>query len=83
MKALSQCFYLWIPLDTDEASIREMIGDAMQMESAVSRMTRGEISPDELLQIAEVNPMIPKIDKYIDELDENLIELESKLQLTL
>lgn len=81
MREIASCFYLWIPIQTDDNSIKEMISDAMQLESAISRMTRGAISPDELLQIAESNPMIPSIDQYIDEVEENLSELENKLIL--
>jgi hypothetical protein len=81
MKRIASCFYLWIPIQTDDNSIKEMISDAMRLESAISRMTRGEITPDELLQIAETNPMIPSIDQYIDEIEENLAEIESDTPL--
>lgn len=71
-RELSSCFNLWIPLDADDDSIAEMMNEAYQLESAISRMTKGEISIDELWQIAESNPMIPLIDAYQDEVEENL-----------
>jgi hypothetical protein len=71
-REIASCFYLWIPITNDDAALNEMIGDAMRLESAISRMVRGEISPDELIQIAESNPMIPSIDDYIGEVEENL-----------
>lgn len=83
MRQIARCFFLWIPIQTDDNSIKEMISDAMQLESAISRMTRGEITPDELLQIAETNPMIPSIDQYIEEVEENLKEVENNFQLIL
>lgn len=78
-RELANCFYLYVPLTDDDAALEEMIGDCMEIESAISRMIRGEISPDELLQIAETNPMIPSIDQYIEEVEENLEDVERSI----
>lgn len=68
-RELSSCFYLVIPCCDDESEFRELLQQAMQVERATAQMMRGEISPDDFLEMVE--PAVP-INQYLDEVEENL-----------
>lgn len=76
-RALSSCFYLAVPLAEDTNSLRELIGICMEVEQAVDKMMKGEITPDEFLQATE--DFYPDVDQYIEEVEDNLEELEKTL----
>jgi len=69
---ISDCFYLTIP-NEPEAEVHKMIRDSFLVEQAVKVMINGSISPEELLEMVE--PVIPNMDHYIDEVEENLAEI--------
>ncbi len=68
-RELSSCFYLVIPCCDDESEFKDLLQQAMQVERATAQMMKGEISPDDFLDIVE--PGVP-IDQYLDEVEENL-----------
>jgi hypothetical protein len=81
-RALSSCFYLSVPLVDDEKGQRELFARVSRHEKAVTKMLKGEITPDDLIdatsEFAGINP-----DVYLDELEENLETVEEEIQLYL
>lgn len=78
-RQLADCFYLAIPLCDDETQMRHLLDDCAQVERSVARMLKGDISPEELLEAVE--GFVPSIDKYIEEVEENLEQLQTRLIL--
>ncbi|MBN3911097.1 MAG: hypothetical protein HWQ35_32515 [Nostoc sp. NMS1] len=71
-RSVGECFHLFIPNDPF-LEMQEAISNSMLVESAVKQMLSGEISPEELLEMVE--PVIENMDDYIQEVEENLIEI--------
>ena len=71
-RLVGDCFYLTIPNEPD-AEVQKVIRDSFLVEQAVKAMISGSISPEELLEMVE--PVIPDMDDYIDEVEENLAEI--------
>ena len=73
-RQVSNSFYLHIPLQgkVDE-EIRQLIAHSMHVEQATRLMVEGSIDIEDLLEYVE--PVIPDMDDYIDEVEESLIEV--------
>jgi len=69
---VGDCFYLTVP-NEPEAELQKIIRDSFLVEKAVKAMIYGSISPEELLETVE--PVIPDMDQYLDEVEENLAEI--------
>lgn len=69
-REIRKCFSLIIPASPEE-EMREAIQATMVVDRATKAMVRGEISPDELLEMCE--PHLNDIDSYIEQVDENLV----------
>ncbi|MEH2031547.1 MAG: hypothetical protein V7K67_18105 [Nostoc sp.] len=71
-RSVGECFYLLIPTDP-LLEMQQAIRNSMLVESAVKLMLSGAISPEDLLEMVE--PVIENMDDYIEEVEENLIEI--------
>ncbi|MHC5615118.1 MAG: hypothetical protein ACYTXA_30105 [Nostoc sp.] len=71
-RSLGECFHLFIPNDP-LLEMQQAISNSMLVESAVKQMISGAISPEDLLEMVE--PVIENMDNYIEEVEENLIEI--------
>ena len=71
-RLVGECFHLIIP-NNPLIEMQQAISDSMLVESAVKLMISGDISPEELLEMVE--PVIEDMDDYIEEVEENLIEI--------
>ncbi|MEH2161608.1 MAG: hypothetical protein V7K38_11285 [Nostoc sp.] len=71
-RSVGECFHLFIPNDPF-LEMQQAISNSMLVESAVKLMISGAISPEDLLEMVE--PAIENMDDYIEEVEENLIEI--------
>lgn len=71
-KELGSCFYLQIPVTGSEAEIREFMEYARAVEAATQLMLSGRLSFVDLMECIE--PYVPSIDEYVDEVEGNLNE---------
>ena len=71
-RSVGECFHLFIPNDP-LLEMQQAIKNSMLVESAVKLMFSGAISPEDLLEMVE--PAIEDMDDYIQEVEENLIEI--------
>ncbi len=71
-KELGSCFYLQIPLTGSEQEIREFMEYARAVEAATQLMLSGHLSFVDLMECIE--PCVPSIDEYVEEVEENLNE---------
>ncbi|MEH2197807.1 hypothetical protein [Nostoc sp.] len=71
-RSVGGCFHLIIPNDP-LLEMQQAIRNSMLVESAVKLMISGAISPEDLLEMVE--PAIENMDDYIEEVEENLIEI--------
>lgn len=71
-RSVGECFHLIIPNDP-LVEMQQAISNSMLVESAVKLMISGAISPEDLLEMVE--PVIENMDDYIEEVEENLIEI--------
>ena len=76
-RAVGNCFYLLIPNCQDESEFAALMHDAAQIESATTRMLKGEINIEELLESVEA--FIPSMDIFLEEVEENLNECLIKI----
>ncbi|MHC5718174.1 MAG: hypothetical protein ACYTX0_40335 [Nostoc sp.] len=71
-RSVGECFHLFIPNDP-LLEMQQAISNSMLVESSVKLMLSGDISPEELLEMVE--PVVENMDDYIQEIEENLIEI--------
>ena len=70
-------FHLFIPLspETAQEEMQQAISKTMLVEKAARLMTKGGISPEELLEMVEPVIETSNMDDYIEEIEEGLTEL--------
>lgn len=71
------CFYLVIPNCDSDDEFYAIMEDARKVEQATKSMLEGSISIEELLEAVE--PFVPSIDDYIEEVEENMEEALIKI----
>ncbi|MEH2454486.1 hypothetical protein [Nostoc sp.] len=71
-RSVGECFHLIIPNDP-LVEMQQAIRNSMLVELATKLMISGLISPEDLLEMVE--PVIEDMDSYIEEVEENLIEI--------
>lgn len=71
-QSVGECFYLIIPNDP-LLEVKQIIANSQIVEQATKLMLTGEISPEDLLEMVE--PVIKDMDGYIEEIEENLVEI--------
>jgi K+/H+ antiporter YhaU regulatory subunit KhtT len=69
-RPIASSFYLTIPLDKDPEEIEQLISNAIEIENVVDVMLNGSMTLDELMEAVE--PFVPSIDDYSDEVEGNL-----------
>ncbi|MBH8578351.1 hypothetical protein I8752_36520 [Nostocaceae cyanobacterium CENA369] len=72
-RQIRQCFSVIIIPHNPEQEMQSAIQASMIVDRATKAMIRGEISPDDLLEMVE--PYLDDVDKYIEEVEENLAEI--------
>lgn len=80
-RQLGDCFYLVIDLDRAEEEIQLALEHQYQVEQATNAMLNGSVSPEELMEMIE--PFIPDMDQYQDEVEQNLADLSQQWQIQL
>lgn len=71
-KEFGSCFYLLVPTCNDDAEFKALMADADAVCKAVKRMLNGSINIEELIE--SIEPFVPDIDSYLEEIEENMEE---------
>ena len=72
-RQIRQCFSIVLVPSNPEQEMQNAIRASIIVDQATTAMLRGQISPDDLLEMVE--PYLSDIDQYIDEVEENLAEI--------
>lgn len=73
----ASCFYLLVPTCNDEQEFQALMQDAHKVAQATKKMLQGSINIEELLE--EIEPFIPSMDQYLEEIEENMEEALIKI----
>ena len=76
-REFGRSFYLLIPVCDDEQEFQALMEDAEKVSQATKKMLQGSINIEDLLETIE--PFIPSMDDYLEEVEQNLEEALIKI----
>ncbi|QLE41684.1 hypothetical protein FD723_15510 [Nostoc sp. C052] len=72
-RQIRQCFSVIIIPHNPQQEMQSALQASMIVDQATKAMIRGDISPDDLLEMVE--PYLDDVDEYIQEVEDNLNEI--------